>query len=99
MGYTQWWISSSIVFPAGAFQSASDEMIRQYLDDLATRHQVAAATQRPALNALIFLVREVAGRDMDQFGRSDRVRMRVQGSDAVLLSLDAWRMKNIWEEE
>ncbi len=26
------------------------------------------------------------------------VRMRAQGNDAVLLSLDAWRMKNIWTE-
>ena len=27
------------------------------------------------------------------------VRMRAQGNDAVLLSLDAWQMKNIWEEQ
>ncbi len=27
------------------------------------------------------------------------VRMRAQGKDEVLLSLDAWRMKSIWEEE
>ena len=27
------------------------------------------------------------------------VRMRAQGSDAVLLSLDAWRMKSIWERQ
>ena len=27
------------------------------------------------------------------------VGMRAQGSDAVLLSLDAWRMKSIWERQ
>jgi integron integrase len=40
--------------------------VQAYLTDLATRGRVAAATQNQALNALVFLYREVLGSDLDQ---------------------------------
>lgn len=45
---------------------ASEDHISQYLDMLATEAKVTAATQKQALNALVFLLRDVAGRaDLD----------------------------------
>ena len=45
-----------------------------------------------ANNRRYMTVRVHPGRD-DSVG----VRMRAQGSDALLISLDGWEMKNIWE--
>ena len=39
--------------------------VRAFLTDLAARRQVGAATQNQALNALLFLYREVVGVEMD----------------------------------
>ena len=39
--------------------------VRAFLTDLAVRRQVGAATQNQALNALLFLYREVLGGEMD----------------------------------
>lgn len=39
--------------------------VRAFLTDLATRRQVSAATQNQALNALLFLYREVIGGEME----------------------------------
>ena len=51
--------------------------MRSFLTDLAVRHQVSAATQNQALNALLFLYREVIGGDIkwiDGFEQAQRSR-------------------------
>jgi integron integrase len=44
-------------------EDAGGDEIRGYLEYLAVRGKVSASTQRQALNALVFLVRETLGRD------------------------------------
>jgi integron integrase len=48
--------------------SATEVELRDFLSDLATRQRAAAATQRQALNALVFLIREALGRNFSDFG-------------------------------
>jgi hypothetical protein len=48
--------------------------VRDYLTDLAVRQQVAASTQRQALNALVFYFREVMSRDLGDLGEYRRAR-------------------------
>ena len=48
--------------------AAGEIELRDFLSDLATRQRVAVATQRQALNALIFLIRETLGRSLADFG-------------------------------
>jgi site-specific recombinase XerD len=48
--------------------AAGEIELRDFLSDLATQQRVAAATQRQALNALVFLVREALGRSLADFG-------------------------------
>ena len=45
----------------GSVLSASEIELQDFLSDLATRQRAAAATQRQALNAIVFLVREALG--------------------------------------
>jgi integron integrase len=46
--------------------------VRDFLSDLAVQQQVAASTQRQALNALVFYYREVVGRDLGDLGEYRR---------------------------
>jgi integrase len=48
--------------------------IAEFLSDLASRLKVAAATQAQALNALIFLYREVVQVLVEEIGEFERVR-------------------------
>ena len=48
--------------------------VRDYLTDLAVQQQVAASTQRQALNALVFYFREVVQRDLGDLGEYSRAR-------------------------
>lgn len=48
-------------------EEASGEDIRCYLEHLAVEGKVSASTQRQAMNALVFLVRETLGRDPGDF--------------------------------
>lgn len=50
------------------------EAIAQFLSDLSSRLKVAAATQAQALNALIFLYREVLHLHVEEIGTFERVR-------------------------
>ncbi len=54
--------------------NAEECQIRDFLSDLATRQRVAVATQRQALNALGFLVRETRGRPLADFSQFTRAR-------------------------
>jgi len=53
---------------AGNVFQAEEVDVRDFLSDLATRQRVAVATQKQALNALVFLVREALGRPLADFG-------------------------------
>jgi integron integrase len=48
--------------------------VRDYLTELAVQQQVAASTQRQALNALVFYYREVVQRDLGDLGDFCRAR-------------------------
>lgn len=54
--------------------SASEIDLRDFLSDLATHQRAAVATQRQALNAVVFLVREALGRSMSDFGGFTRAQ-------------------------
>jgi integron integrase len=53
---------------------AGREEVAAFLSDLAVRRQVAASTQRQALNALVFFFREVLQRDLGDLGEFQRAR-------------------------
>src|ERR1019366_191687 len=48
--------------------AAGEIELRDFLSDLATRQRAAVATQRQALNAVVFLVREALGKPLADFG-------------------------------
>jgi len=60
--------------------------VKKFLTDLALKHNVAAATQNQALNALIFLYREVLNKDPGKF--DDFVRAKPGRHLPVVLSRD-----------
>ena len=67
------WLKGRPVEEAGA------DDIRGFLDHLAVERKVSASTQRQALNALVFLLREALGRDPGDFSgyRSGRSGKRI----------------------
>jgi integron integrase len=54
--------------------AAGEIELREFLSDLATRQRAAAATQKQALNALVFLMREALGKALDDFSGFTRAR-------------------------
>jgi integron integrase len=54
--------------------AAGEVELREFLSDLATRQRAAAATQKQALNALAFLMREALGKALEDFGGFTRAR-------------------------
>ncbi len=48
-------------------EEAGDEDIKRFLTELAVKHRLSASTQRQALNAVVYLFREVAGREPGDF--------------------------------
>jgi integron integrase len=75
--YREWaWRLAHFVGERG-LESATDEDLKRFLSDLAVRWRVSVATQRQALNALVFLFREALGRqpgDLSGFEVSRRGR-------------------------
>ena len=61
-----------------ALESATADDVREFLSDLATRQRVTASTQKQALNALVFLLREALGQDLGEFGDFARARPSVR---------------------
>ena len=53
---------------------AGETELRGFLSDLATRQRAAVATQKQALNALVFLMREALGKSLEDFGDFTRAR-------------------------
>jgi site-specific recombinase XerD len=69
--------------------AAGEIELRDFLSDLATQQRVAVATQRQALNAVVFLVREALGRSLADF--SDFTRGRAVKRVPVVLSREEVR--------
>jgi integron integrase len=53
---------------------AGEIELRDFLSDLATHRRAAVATQRQALNAVVFLVREALGKPLADFGDFTKAR-------------------------
>ena len=68
----------------GSVLTATEIELRDFLSDLATRQRAAVATQRQALNAIVFLVRETLGRPLEDF--SGFTRASTQKRIPVVLS-------------
>lgn len=66
--YTQWWMR----FEQFAQERPCDELgpddVRSFLEHLAVERQVSAATQKQALNALVFVFGQVLGRPLGNLG-------------------------------
>jgi integron integrase len=61
--YREWaWRLAHFIRPRG-LDTATGEDLKAFLSDLAVRGRVSVATQRQALNALVFLFREALGQD------------------------------------
>jgi len=76
-------------WPSKRLEDATDADVREFLTDLATRSRVSASTQKQALNALVFLLREGLEREPGQFG--DFVRARPSLRIPVVLSREECR--------
>jgi integron integrase len=61
-----------------AIDEAGELEVRDFLSDLATQQRVAVATQRQALNALVFLLREALAKPLGDFGPFTRARPQKQ---------------------
>jgi hypothetical protein len=59
-----------------AVSEAGEADLKRYLEHLAVRGNVSASTQRQALNALVFLVREGFGKELGDFSDYPRGRAR-----------------------
>jgi site-specific recombinase XerD len=70
-------------------EQADAAAVREFLTDLATRSRISASTQKQALNALVFLLREGLEREPGEFG--DFVRAEQTRRMPVVLSRDECR--------
>lgn len=59
-------------------ESATSQDLRGFLTRLAVEERVGLATQKQALNALVFFLREVEGKELGDFGDFARARRRVR---------------------
>jgi integron integrase len=60
--------------PGNGVMAAGESEMRDFLSELAVRQRVAVATQRQALNALVFLMREALGKPLADFSEFERAR-------------------------
>jgi integron integrase len=69
------WVCRFILFCDNRDPSeVSAERIRAFLEDLAVRSQVSASTQSQALNALVFLYKQVLGQSLDELNDFTRAK-------------------------
>ena len=57
-----------------SIESAGEPELRGFLSELAVRQRVAVATQRQALNAVVFLMREALGKPLGDFSEFKQAR-------------------------
>lgn len=72
-GYLQW-IRDFFRFQGDAAQEPTEEDLASFLTYLAVERDVAAETQRNALNGCVFLLREVMGKELGDFSDFERAR-------------------------
>jgi integron integrase len=77
-------------------EDAGPEHVRDFLTDLATRQRVSASTQKQALNALVFLLREALERDPGEFGDYARAR-KIERLPVVLTREECRRLFEVLE--
>lgn len=70
---------------------AADPEVKGFLSDLATRQRASASTQKQALNALVFLLREALQRSLGDFGDFTRAR-KVRRVPVVLTQGECHRL-------
>jgi len=58
----------------GNVLAAGEIEVRDFLSDLAVRQRVSVATQKQALNALVFFLREALGKSLADFSKFQRAR-------------------------
>jgi integron integrase len=58
-------------------ESATEDDVRRFLSGLATEYRLSVSSQKQALNALVFLLREVFGRELGDFSDFTRARKRL----------------------
>jgi integron integrase len=63
--FARWLQTQPLSLPV---ESAGEAEVRDFLSDLATQQRVAVSTQRQALNAIVFLLREAFARPLGEFG-------------------------------
>lgn len=69
------WVCRFILFCGNADPAAVGvDRLRAFLEDLAVRGNVSASTQSQALNALVFLYKQVLGRSLDELGDFPRAK-------------------------
>lgn len=82
--YREWaWKFAAWLRPLSPY-AAGPEEVREFLSELAVKKRVAPATQKQALNALVFLMREALSKDLGDF--SDFVRAASKRRVPVVLS-------------
>ena len=64
--------------------ATTDDEIRSFLSEMATLHRTSASSQKQALNTVVFLLREVYGKELGDF--SDFTRARQHARIPVVLS-------------
>src|SRR6266511_1907327 len=69
-----WRYSDFLGLRGRELEQAGAEDLRAFLSDLAVKQRVSVATQKQALNALVFLVREVFQQEPGDFGDFERAR-------------------------
>ncbi len=74
---------------AGQVKAAAEVEIKEFLTDLATRQRLSASTQKQALNALVFLLREALAKPLADF--SDFTRARKHLNIPVVLTREECR--------
>ena len=57
-----------------AVENATAEDVREFLSEIATRQRASASTQKQALNALVFLLRDGLAKELGDFGDYTRAR-------------------------
>jgi len=58
-------------------ESATEDDVRAFLSGLATEYRLSVSSQKQGLNALVFLLREVLGKQLGDFSDFTRARKRL----------------------
>ncbi len=94
--YTQWWERFEKFSGARPESELGADEVRAFLEDLAVERKVSAATQKQALNALVFVFGQVLGRPLGNLGDMIRAQpkrhlpcvLTVEEVSRVLAELD-----------